>query len=60
MSMKNKITTPQDKSRNKEMGNPTSDKQFMDTKTMKRHQGLPNLGARKSGTQRDNKSSDNE
>ena len=58
--MKNKITTAQDKSRNKEMGNPTSDKQFMDTKTMKRHQGLPNLGARRNGTQRDNNSTDNE
>lgn len=58
--MKNKITTPQDKSRNKEMGNPTSDKQFMDVKTMKRHQGLPNLGGKRTVTPRDNNASDNE
>lgn len=54
--MKNKITTPQDNSRNKQMGNPTADKQFFDTKTMKRHGGLPNTGGKRNGTPRDNKS----
>mgnify|MGYP001212008911 CR=1 FL=1 len=54
--MKNKITTPQDKSRNQNMGNPTADKQFFDTKTMKRHGGLPNTGGKRNGTPRDNKS----
>jgi hypothetical protein len=58
--MKNKITTAQDKSRNVAMGNPTSDKQFVETKTLKRHQGLPNLGARKNGPQKNNKSTDKE
>ncbi|MFC3197770.1 hypothetical protein ACFOET_09110 [Parapedobacter deserti] len=38
------ITTAQDKSRNKEMGNPTADKAFTDTKKQKRAQGLPNAG----------------
>jgi hypothetical protein len=57
--MKNKITTPQDQSRNIEMGNPTSDKRFKDTKTMKRHQGLPNLDVPKNRTNRDKKT-DNE
>ncbi|MGN0001802.1 MAG: hypothetical protein ACI35V_00070 [Sphingobacterium composti] len=58
--MKNKITTAQDRSRNVEMGNSTSDKQFVETKTLKRHQGLPNLGARKNGSQKNNPSTDNE
>lgn len=57
--MKNKITTPQDQSRNIEMGNTTSDKRFKDTKTMKRHQGLPNLDVPKNRTNRDKKT-DNE
>jgi len=54
--MKNKMTTPQDHSRNIEMGSPTSDKRFRDTKTMKRHQGLPNLDVPKNRTDRDKKS----
>jgi len=54
--MKNKMTTAQDKSRNVEMGNPTSDKQFKDTKTLKRHQGLPNLSASKGRIEREKKS----
>ncbi|HWL00390.1 MAG TPA: hypothetical protein VNQ55_10600 [Parapedobacter sp.] len=34
---------------NSEMGNPTSDKAFKDTRTMKRHQGLPNAGGVRTG-----------
>ena len=58
--MKNKMTTAQDKSRNVDMGNSSADRQFKDTKTMKRHQGLPNLGVRQSGARKENKSTDNE
>ena len=51
MSMKDekKITGTQDKSKNVEMGNPTSDKAFKDTKTQKRHKGLPNAGVVRTG-----------
>lgn len=51
MSMKDekKITGTQDKSKNVEMGNPTSDKAFKDTKTQKRHKGLPNAGGVRTG-----------
>jgi len=38
-----------DKSRNSEMGNPTSDKSFKDMRTLKRHQGLPNAGGVRTG-----------
>ena len=38
-----------DRNRNNEMGTPTSDKAFKDTRTMKRHQGLPNAGGVRTG-----------
>ncbi|MFB2120161.1 hypothetical protein [Parapedobacter sp. 2B3] len=44
-----------DQHRNSQMGNPTSDKAFKDTRTMKRHQGLPNAGGVRTGkTKSDN------
>ncbi len=46
---KDMVTGTQDKSRNVEMGNPTSDKAFRDTRTLKRHQGLPNAGGVRTG-----------
>ncbi len=51
MSMKNdkKTTGTQDKSKNLDMGNPTADKAFKDTKNQKRHQGLPNAGGVRTG-----------
>jgi len=54
MGMKNekKITGTQDKSKNVNMGSPTSDKTFRDTKNQKRHQGLPNAGGVRTGQTR--------
>lgn len=51
MSLKGekKITGTQDKSKNIEMGSPTTDKTFKDTKTLKRHQGIPNAGGTRTG-----------
>lgn len=43
------IATPQDKSSNKEMGSPTANKAFTDTKKQKRAQGLPNAGGVRTG-----------
>lgn len=43
------ITTAQDKAQNKTMGNPTADKAFKDTKTQKRHKGIPNAGGVRTG-----------
>ncbi|WP_177181054.1 hypothetical protein [Parapedobacter koreensis] len=54
MNKKN-ITGTQDKSRNMEMGNTTADKTFRDTKTQKRHQGLPNAGGVRTGQTKKNK-----
>lgn len=56
---KNTITGPQDKSRNLEMGSPTADKAFKDTRTLKRHKGLPNAGGVRTGKRKsDNGNSD--
>ncbi len=51
MSMKDekKITGTQDKSKNVDMGSPTSDKAFKDMKNQKRHKGLPNAGGVRTG-----------
>ncbi len=46
---KKTISELPDQSRNREMGHPTSDKAFKDTRTMKRHQGLPNAGGVRTG-----------
>ncbi|QNL49613.1 hypothetical protein H8S90_23300 [Olivibacter sp. SDN3] len=56
-----KVTGIQDSGRNKIMGNPTSDKLFKDQKTLKRHKGLPNAGARSadSGARTDNEKNKN-
>lgn len=35
--------------RNDEMGSTTTDKAFKDTKTLKRHQGVPNAGGVRTG-----------
>ena len=44
-----------DKGYHNEMGNPTSDKAFKDTRTLKRHQGVPNAGGVRTGkTKTDN------
>jgi len=48
MKRKSIAETPE-RSRNTEMGNPTSDKTFKDTRTLKRHQGLPNAGGVRTG-----------
>lgn len=49
MKNKKKITGTQDKSRNVEMGSTTADKAFKDTKSQKRHQGIPNAGGVRTG-----------
>ena len=51
-----KVTGTQDAGKNVVMGGPTSDKSFKDQKVLKRHQGLPNAGARSpdSGARTDN------
>lgn len=51
-----RISGTQDEGKNIIMGSPTSDKAFRDQKTLKRHQGLPNTGARSadSGARTDN------
>lgn len=49
MKDRKKITGTQDKGKNVDMGSPTSDKSFKDTKTLKRHQGLPNAGGVRTG-----------
>lgn len=51
MSIKSerKLTGTQGKSRNVKMGSPTADKAFKDTKTQKRHQGIPNAGGVRTG-----------
>ncbi|MEC3878842.1 hypothetical protein [Parapedobacter sp. 10938] len=46
---KKTISESPDQHRNNEMGTPTSDKAFKDTRTMKRHQGLPNAGGVRTG-----------
>lgn len=52
---KKTISELPDQSRNSGMGKPTSDKAFKDTRTMKRHQGLPNAGGVRTGkTKNDN------
>lgn len=51
--MKNKaVTGTQDKSRNIEMGDTTSDRAHKDTKTLKRHKGIPNAGGVRTGKTR--------
>lgn len=56
MKKEQKLTSVQDAGRNAIMGAPTSDKTFKDQKILKRHQGLPNAGARSadSGARTDN------
>lgn len=49
MKKQQNLTGAQDKSRNIEMGNPTTDKTFKDMRTLKRHQGLPNAGGVRTG-----------
>ena len=49
MKKQQNLTGPQDKSRNMAMGNSTTDKTFKDTRTLKRHQGLPNAGGVRTG-----------
>lgn len=49
MKKQHNFTGPQDKSRNVSMGNPTTDKAFKDTRTLKRHQGIPNAGGVRTG-----------
>ncbi|MGV3763735.1 hypothetical protein [Parapedobacter sp.] len=46
---KKTISELPDQRHNNEMGNPTSDKAFKDTRTLKRHQGLPNAGGVRTG-----------
>lgn len=46
---KKTISELPDLPRNSEMGTPTSDKAFKDTRTMKRHQGIPNAGGVRTG-----------
>lgn len=48
-TMKKKTISEPDQNRNSEMGNPTSDKAFKDTRTLKRHQGIPNAGGGRTG-----------
>jgi len=50
------ISGVQDEGKNIFMGSSTTDKGFKDQKTIKRHQGLPNAGARSadSGARTDN------
>jgi len=56
MKKEQKLTGIQDAGRNASMGAPTTDKNFKDQKILKRHQGLPNAGARSadSGARTDN------
>ena len=49
-----------DQSRNSEMGSPTSDKSFKDTRTMKRHQGIPNAGGVRTGKTKNENGQSNE
>ncbi|WP_257668006.1 hypothetical protein [Parapedobacter tibetensis] len=49
MKKQKKVTGTQDKSRNMEIGSSTTDKSFKDTKTLKRHQGVPNAGGVRTG-----------
>lgn len=49
MKGEKKITGTQDKSRNIKMGSPTTDKTFKDSKTLKRHKGIPNAGGVRTG-----------
>lgn len=56
MKREQKVSGTQDEGKNTFMGSPTSDKAFKDQKILKRHQGLPNAGARSadSGARTDN------
>lgn len=54
MKKEMKITGVQDKSRNVDMGNTISDRQYKDTKTTKRHKGLPNAGGVRTGQTKNN------
>lgn len=46
---KKTISELPDQHRKNDMGNPTSDKAFKDTRTLKRHQGVPNAGGVRTG-----------
>lgn len=49
MKDEKKPTGTQDKSKNVEMGGTTADRAFKDSKTQKRHRGIPNAGGVRTG-----------